>query len=339
MTTTQPLRTTRTRTADAPARPGVRASHIRTVPRALAHRHAVAEVFVTSLEAEAADSFVVGAQLPRMHGHYGDHAGALAAHHDLIAVMEAARQASIAVTHEFYGVPTEMAFLVRTFNGTGIDSAAWEIGSAPADLELRVRALRAHHRGEHLEGLDLVLDISCDGVAMGTVDGSFSWVNPRQWAAIRTGYRKHLGLGPFETPASAGPRAAAAQVGRENPRNVVIGVPEATTRRARAAVIADTTHPILFDHQLDHVPGNLLIEACRQTALTTMGGRLPRLISVTSAFDQFVELDLPTVCVAERSESGVDATVVHCEIRQAGAIAARIDLEFAAAAPEEDGGR
>ncbi|GAM44588.1 gamma-butyrolactone biosynthesis protein [Nocardia seriolae] len=318
-----------------PARPGVRATHLRTIPRALAHRHSVAEVFVTSLAAEGEDSFVAGAQLPRMHGHYGDHAGALADHHDLIAVMEAARQASIAVTHEFYEVPTDRAFLVRTFNGSGIESAAWEVGFAPADLELRVRALRKHDRGEALQGLDLVLDISCGGVAMGTVDGSFSWVDPRQWAGIRAGYRKHLGLGPFETPASAGPRAAAALVGRENPRNVVIGVPEATPSRARAAVIADTTHPILFDHQLDHVPGNLLIEACRQTALTTMGPDLRRLLSVTSAFDQFVELDLPAVCVAERAESAVDTTVVHCEIRQAGGVAARIDLEFAASSRED----
>ncbi|GAB2530492.1 ScbA/BarX family gamma-butyrolactone biosynthesis protein [Nocardia heshunensis] len=335
MTTTQPLRITQPVPPAAPVRTGVRASHVRTVPRALAHRHAVAEVFVTSLDAESDDSFVVGAQLPRMHGHYGDHAGVLAEYHDLIAVMEAARQASIAVTHEFYDVPTDSAFLVRTFNGTGIDSLAWEIGSAPADLELRVRALRAHRRGTALEGLDLVLDISSAGVTMGTVDGSFSWVSPRQWAGIRGGYRKHLGLGPFETPASAGPRAAAALVGRENPRNVVIGVPEITGGRARAAVIADTTHPILFDHQLDHVPGNLLIEACRQTALTTLGADPRRLVSVTSAFDQFVELDLPSVCVAERTESEVDATVVRCEIRQAGGVAARIDLEFAAATPED----
>ncbi|WP_433561226.1 ScbA/BarX family gamma-butyrolactone biosynthesis protein [Nocardia sp. CA-151230] len=325
MTTTQPPRTAHAFTRAA----AVRATHLRTIPRALAHRHAVAEVFVTSLEAETSGAFVAGAQLPRMHGHYGDHAGALGLHHDLIAVMEAARQASIAVTHEFFDVPTDRAFLVRTFNGSGIDGAIWEIGSAPADLELRVRALREHHRGERLEGLDLVLDISCQGVPMGTVDGSFSWVDRRQWAAIRAGYRKHLGLGPFEIPASPGTRAAAAVVGRENPRNVVIGPPESTPGRSRAALVADTTHPILFDHQLDHVPGNLLIEACRQTALTTMGPQPRRLISVTSAFDQFVELDLPAVCVAERTDSGVDATVVHCEIRQAGTVAARIDLEFA----------
>ncbi|WP_405496330.1 ScbA/BarX family gamma-butyrolactone biosynthesis protein [Nocardia sp. NBC_00511] len=312
------------------------ASHIRTIPRALAHRQAVSEVFVTSLDEASADSFVVGAQLPRMHGHYGDHAGELARHHDLVAVMEAARQASIAVTHEFYGVPTDCAFLVRTFNGTGVDAPSWEIGVAPADLELRVRALRKHHRDETLQGLDLVLEISCGGIEMGTVDGSFSWVAPQQWGALRAGFRKRLGLRAFETALPIGERAAAGLVGRENPRNVVIGPPEATATGTRAAVVTDTTHPILFDHQLDHVPGNLLIEACRQTALTTLGGRTCRLVSVTSTFEHFVELDLPAECVAERTESGVDATVVHCEIRQLGAVAARIDLEFADGAAESE---
>ncbi|WP_245663326.1 ScbA/BarX family gamma-butyrolactone biosynthesis protein [Nocardia inohanensis] len=306
----------------------VTATHVRTIPRALAHRCAVAEVFVTSLDTIGTDAFVVGAQLPRMHGHYGDHAGALGTRHDLVGVMEAARQASIAVTHEFYDVPTDRAFLVRTFNCTGADTSSWEVGTAPADLVMQVRALRKHRRGEELQGLDLVLDISSGGQPMGTVDGSFSWVAPAQWAAIRGGFRKRLGLGEFRGAGEIGERADAAAVGRENPRNVVIGPPVEADGRIRAAVVADTTHPILFDHQLDHVPGNLLIEAARQTALSAMRPEPRRLISVTSTFEHFVELDRPAECVAEITDSGVDTKVVRCEIRQAGAVAARIDLEF-----------
>ncbi|MEU0542246.1 ScbA/BarX family gamma-butyrolactone biosynthesis protein [Nocardia sp. NPDC005978] len=312
------------------------ATHIRTIPRTLAHRHAIAEVFVTSLDTLAPDTFLVGAQLPRMHGHYGDHAGALGLRHDLVAVMEAARQASIAVTHEFYGVPTDRAFLVRTFNGTGPDTAAWEIGSAPADLVMRVRALRTHYRGDDLQGLDLVLDIGCDGVPLTTVDGSFSWVAPGQWAAIRAGFRKQLGLGDFEGALGVGERAPAAVVGRENWRNVVIGPPVTAAGRTRAELVADTSHPILFDHQLDHVPGNLLIEACRQTALVALRPNLRRLIGVTSTFHHFVELDRIAECVAEVTDAGVDATVVRCEIQQQGLIAASIDLEFAAPTDETD---
>ncbi|MET9489529.1 ScbA/BarX family gamma-butyrolactone biosynthesis protein [Nocardia sp. NPDC006630] len=314
----------------------VTATHVRTIPRTLAHRHSVSEVFVTSLDAVAPDTFIVGAQLPRMHAHYGDHAGVLGLRHDLVAVMEAARQASIAVTHEFYGVPTDRAFLVRTFNGTGADTTAWDIGTAPADLEMQVRALRTHYRGDDLQGLDLVLDISSGGVPMTTVDGSFSWVSPQQWGAIRGGFRKQLGLGAFEGALDIGERAPAALVGRENWRNVVIGPPESSDGVTRAALVADTTHPILFDHQLDHVPGNLLIEASRQVALGAIQPELRRLVSVTSTFNHFVELDRPAECIATITDAGVDTTVVRCEIHQKGAVASRIDLEFAGSATDSD---
>ncbi|WP_054813530.1 ScbA/BarX family gamma-butyrolactone biosynthesis protein [Nocardia arizonensis] len=307
----------------------VTATHERTISRTLAHRCAVAEVFVTSLGAVAADEFLVGAQLPRMHAYYGDHAGALADRYDPLLVMEAARQAAIALTHEFYAVPPESAFVVRTFNGTGADSAAWRVTPEPADLEMTVRVPREHRRGASMHGLDMVLDISRAGEPMLTVDGSFSWTTPGHWAAMRAGFRDGLGLGAFAGAEPPGERAPVARVGRESRRNVVIGPPDTDGRRARAAVVADPAHPFLFDHQLDHVPGSLLIEAARQTALAALGPDLPRLVCVASTFDAFVELDLPAECRVEITDAGAQDTVVHCEIHQAAAVAARIDLEFA----------
>lgn len=305
------------------------ASHTRTISRELAHRCAVSEVFVTSLDAVAEHTFLAGAQLPRMHAYYGDHAGSLAVRHDPLVVMEAARQAAIALTHKFYEVPPEMGFLVRTFNGTGSDTAAWEVRTAPADLVMQVRVPQRHQRGGVLQGLDIVLEIESDGVPMLTVDGSFSWVTAGQWSALRSRFRESLGLGPFHGASALTERAAPAAVGRENWRNVVIGPPERDGATARAQLIPDLGHPSLFDHQLDHVPGNLLIEACRQTALSMVVCDLPQLECVASTFDRFVELDLPVECTAEITDQGAGSTVIHCEIHQADAVAARIDLEFA----------
>ncbi|WP_433714206.1 ScbA/BarX family gamma-butyrolactone biosynthesis protein [Nocardia sp. CA-084685] len=305
------------------------ASHTRTISRELAHRCAVSEVFVTSLDAVGEHTFVAGAQLPRMHAYYGDHAGSLAVRHDPLVVMEAARQAAIASTHKFYGVPNEMAFVVRTFNGTGSDTAAWEVRTAPADLVMHVRVPQRHQRGGVLHGLDMVLEIESDGEPMLTVDGSFSWVTARQWSALRSGFRDSLGLGVFRGASALTERAAPAAVGRENWRNVVIGPPVRDGRIARARLVPDLGHPFLFDHQLDHVPGSLLIEACRQTALSMVVRDLPQLECVASTFDRFVELDLPVECIAEITDAGAGSTVIHCEIHQADAVAARIDLEFA----------
>ncbi|WP_223885152.1 ScbA/BarX family gamma-butyrolactone biosynthesis protein [Nocardia colli] len=305
------------------------ATHLRTISRELAHRCAVSEVFVTSMDTVAEDEFVVGAQLPRMHAYYGDHLGSLGLRHDPLLVMEAARQAAIALSHEFYGVPSDMAFIVRTFNGTGADTPAWEVGTAPADLVLRARVPRRHLRGDTVQGLDMVLEIDCGDESMMTVDGSFSWMTSQQWAGLRGAFRKSLGLGPFLGASALADRAVAAEVGRENWRNVVIAAPELSGNIARAALVPDLGHPFLFDHQLDHVPGSLLIEACRQTALAMVLHRAPRLECVGSAFERFVELDRPAECVAEITGQQADRTVIHCEIRQADAVAAELDLEFA----------
>jgi hypothetical protein len=305
------------------------ASHVRTISRELAHRCAVSEVFVTSLDTVAPDVFVAGAQLPRMHAYYGDHAGSLAMRHDPLLVMEAARQAAIALTHEFYRVPPEMAFVVRTFNGTAADTAAWEVGIAPADLVMRVRVPEQHRRDGVLHGLDMVLEIESAGEPMLTVDGSFSWVTSRQWSGLRSAFRDSLGLGAFHGASALTERATPAAAGRENWRNVVIGPPRGEGGTARASLVADLGHPFLFDHQLDHVPGSLLIEACRQTALSMIIDELPQLECVASTFDRFVELDLPAECVAEIVEQGAGTVVFHCEIRQADSVAAQIDLEFA----------
>ncbi|MEV6557782.1 ScbA/BarX family gamma-butyrolactone biosynthesis protein [Nocardia sp. NPDC051756] len=305
------------------------ATHLRTISRELAHRCAVSEVFVTSMDTVAEDEFVVGAQLPRMHAYYGDHLGSLGLRHDPLLVMEAARQGAIALSHEFYGVPSDMAFIVRTFNGTGADTPAWEVGTAPAELVMRVRVPRRHLRGETVQGLDMVLEIDCGDESMMTVDGSFSWMTPRQWAGLRGAFRKSLGLGPFLGASALADRAVAAEVGRENWRNVVIAAPELSGNTARASLVPDLGHPFLFDHQLDHVPGSLLIEACRQTALSMVLDRAPRLECVGSAFERFVELDRPAECVAEITGQQADRTVIHCEIRQADAVAAELDLEFA----------
>ncbi|MBF6061540.1 gamma-butyrolactone biosynthesis protein [Nocardia terpenica] len=308
------------------ARPAT-ATHTRTISRHLAHRCAVSEVFVTSLHANTEDSYTVGAQLPRMHAYYGDHLGPAATHYDPLLVMEAARQAAIALTHEYFGIPQDMAFVVRTFNGSGADTAAWRIGPTPADLVMSVQITRRHQRAGRVHGVDMVLDIGCGGVPMMTVDGSFTWITPTQWDRLRDSACTGLGLGEFDGEAVSGARAEPQMVGRENRRNVVIGPLQPHPAGGTAVLVADTGHPVLFDHPLDHAPGSLLIEAARQTATALLGPNPPQLLCVAATFEKFVELDTPAECVAEIVHT--DPRVVRCTIHQADTPAARIDLEFA----------
>ncbi|MFC8528032.1 AfsA-related hotdog domain-containing protein [Nocardia sp. NPDC057227] len=333
-------------------------SHQQPVRRELTHRAAVAEVFVTSLAAREGGGYLAGAQLPRMHAYYGDHTGTPARLHDPLLVMETARQASIALTHEFFGAPLDSAFLVRTFNGIGVPGAAWECTPEPTNLVLAVDVPRVHRQAGAVSGLDMVLEIAGPAGPLMTVDGSFSWTSPDRWARLRGAFRQSLELPPAPGPTVAAEPVPPGTVGRENRRNVIVGAPEQLGASAQAGaggrgapehadatggagaspqigdavrvpLAVDPLHPFLFDHHLDHVPGSVLLEAARQSALTLLNAESanPQLLSVTSRFDRFVELDLRTECRAEIATRTGDLTTVRCVIGQ-GATAAEIDLTF-----------
>lgn len=242
--------------------------HSQTIPRELVHRCSISEVFVTSLwRAQpdiGGDEFRVGAQLPRMHAYFGDHRGPQAGRHDPLLVMETARQAAIAVTHQFFDVPLDSAFLVRTFNGV-------------ADAPL------------------------ADGAPLMTVDGSFSWTTRAQWSALRAQARGGAERGRVHVAEPAHPHV----VGRFDPRNVVVGVRARDGHETRGELVVDTAHPGLFDHELDHVPGTLLLEAARQIALAHVGTDV-RIAAVRSSFGRFVELDRPARCIARTDHACTD---------------------------------
>ncbi|UGT61220.1 ScbA/BarX family gamma-butyrolactone biosynthesis protein [Nocardia asteroides] len=316
-------------------------SHQQPIRRELTHRAAVAEVFVTSLAGRDTGGYLAGAQLPRMHAYYGDHTGAPARLHDPLLIMETARQASIALTHEFFGAPLDSAFLVRTFNGTGVRGVAWECTPDPTNLVLAVDVPRVHHQAGAVCGMDMILEISCPAGPLMTVDGSFSWTSPDRWSRLRSAFRQSLELPPAPGPTVAAEPVPPGAVGRENRRNVIVGAPEQLGAPARAGaaprigdavrvpLAVDPLHPFLFDHHLDHVPGSVLLEAARQSALTLLNAESanPQLLSVTSRFDRFAELDLRTECRAEITARTGDLTTVRCVIAQE-ATAAEIELTF-----------
>ncbi|GAA1480514.1 hypothetical protein GCM10009624_09540 [Gordonia sinesedis] len=298
---------------------GVR--HTQTIPREWVHRCSVAEVFVTSVGRVGAAEFVLGAQLPRMHAYYGDHTEHQAAHHDPLAVMEAARQGAIAVAHRFYDAPLDSAFLVRTFNGTPVPGEAWRLAADPANLSVAVRVTGTHvtpgggtGAGGVVGGLDMELCLRAGNVDLMTVDGSFSWVSPGQWRAIRAQIRGDL-AGSAPRPRPVADRADAASVGRTNPRNVVVGpLRRDADGTLHAELVVDVAHPFLFDHALDHVPGSLLLEAFRQCAIALAGAPDRRVGTLRSSFGRFVEFDRPATCVARVVDAPGDAGMPEVEV-------------------------
>ena len=318
-------------------------SYAATVAREYVHRRAIAEVFVTDTsgtsESGTDGTYRVAAQLPR--GHLMQEGPVL----DFSLLVETVRQAAVSVSHRHLGIPLGLAFLFRDLDVDVDDPEALRVADRPAHLEVGTTLEAQRTIGGRVTGVRFSGQVSVDGRLALTGEGSLMVMTPAEWKSLRELGRRHTvsAIGPLlQSAQSASARppspARARTVGRRDPRNVVVSRPVLVgRRRAESWLHVDTRHPYLFDHPLDHAPGNLLLEAARQSAAAAVslahGGPQPAglvVLACTGSFDAFVELDLPTQVVTEVAELTTRGALTACSTRtsilHAGRVAAQIDL-------------
>jgi 2-oxo-3-(phosphooxy)propyl 3-oxoalkanoate synthase len=252
-----------------------------TVPRRLVHREADREVLLTGWRREAAESFALRARLPREHRLYADADGG----HDPMLLAETVRQAGLLVSHAELDVPFGHQFLMHSL------SASWDPdrlrtgpGSEPTDLMLRLTCHDVRRRGTRLAGMSYQVQLYRSGSPIGAGRARFDCLSPAAYGRLRP----HPQAGP-PAPVPA-PGLAPALVGRERPGDVTL-TPTADERVWELRV--DQTHPVFFDHPVDHVPGMLLVEALRQAAWHSAHPDRLELRSMRMEFHQYTELDRP----------------------------------------------
>ncbi|MFI9402383.1 AfsA-related hotdog domain-containing protein [Nocardia sp. NPDC052316] len=276
-----------------------------TVPRALVHRAAVNEVFLTDGAVIGKREWAVAAMLPRSHMLFND--GGNPEYLDTIAIMEITRQVTEYVAHRFVHVPDNQ-FLV--FRDMRIDVFAPErlrAGPAPARVLTIVNARTSERLAQH------PVSIIVDGHECGRAGGRWLPLPLHYYEYIRERARRQtLARGP-EPARRVDPSAMLApeRVGRGRPRNVLLANGIATEADAMAfLLVVDQTHPVFFDHPMDHVPGMLLLEAARQASMATLSehrGTDPRrclIVGCEVDFGNFCEPDLSTGCRATIVGSG-----------------------------------
>jgi hypothetical protein len=130
------------------------------------------------------------------------------------------------------------------------------------------------------------------------------WLRPHEYARVREEGRRQKGLPMDVSPlppiqVRAEPRA----VGRQDPRNVVIGPTCASDGEHVADAYIDLSHPALFDHPGDHLPGMLEVEVFRQATISAAEqeyGIEPKravMVACDASYSTYGELDEPTSCV------------------------------------------
>ena len=262
---------------------------------------------------------------------------------DVLLLIEAGRQAALSAAHEFEGLSDDIAFFFNSIDMEVTDLAS--LGGLDGELtltttfeELRLRSdgapkqIAYTQRGTDSTGRPLVrTSMTVQGVPKRRYpelrayqrDGSAAPTT----AALRTGAGRPADL---STPAS---------VARTQAANVVLAGLRAEEGGLGALLAPDFANASLFDHDYDHFPAMVLIEAGRQLALAGTGRPAEHVVTaVRATFEHFAELDRETRLVARHDGRWVDVECV-----QDGLVVTRMSFETrradASAEAGPDGGR
>ncbi|MFI8240907.1 ScbA/BarX family gamma-butyrolactone biosynthesis protein [Streptomyces sp. NPDC085866] len=301
--------------------------------RALVHRTAVMEVFVTDAARLGEDTFAVALQGPRAHAYYNDHAWRPELL-DPLFLLEAARQAVTVVAHQWLDVPYGTSFLISEWTTGFTDVAALRAdGGAPAEFVIEVAARELKRRGTRLLAATLECAFVVGGHRVGTSTVTAGYLSGDGYHAHRAKSRGSVPPMSSAMPAErAGVLVDPALVGRELAHNVVLVDSRSTADGIEARLDVPVRHAAMYDHPLDHVPAMALLEAARQIAVLA-DGRGPGDVyphRFHAAFHRFVELDSPVTVRAHR-----DGGQVTVDFHQDDAVLCTATIGVAAAASDD----
>ncbi|MFI0235760.1 ScbA/BarX family gamma-butyrolactone biosynthesis protein [Streptomyces sp. NPDC016845] len=305
--------------------------------RALVHRHAADEVFVTDHVALDDGRFAVAARLPSAHPYFTDDPRP-GAPLDAMLLLECSRQAGTVVAHRHLGVPADTAFLIAEWSialDDELRAPALAVGPkgaglGPGELTMITEVRDPKQRGEALLGATLLSELYLAGRRVATSTVITGYPSRPGYESFRTRRRDSPApLSDAMPPRLGGTPADSRAVGRTSEANVVLS----GVRRADGQIVAGldvpVAHPVFYDHPLDHVPATALLEAARQAALLAVAPEAGpvgeaaaawRVSALSARFERFVELDSPAE-VSARVERVRDGHAVRVLFEQGGALA------------------
>ncbi|MCX3063658.1 ScbA/BarX family gamma-butyrolactone biosynthesis protein [Streptomyces beihaiensis] len=285
-----------------------------TVRRSVVHRAAVSEVLLTGFRPNVGETYRFGVQWPRGHSYYGAVAGRW---HDPMIFAESIRQVGFYLAHEVLDVPYGTHFISDTTSFRMAEEGC-RLAVGPAHVLLEATLTKVARRREAVTAYAYEVTARRDGRIVGTGRMSAQLLPKRIYQRLRGA---HLTARPALTvPAPVNPRL----VGRSAAFDVVLAEgPEDRTHVLRI----DGSHPVLFDHPVDHVPGMVLLEAARQSALAGLERPDGLLVSADASFTKYVEFDEPCLIThAPPVPEGDGCHRLDVRFQQAGAPVGRCDV-------------
>ncbi|MBO8185851.1 ScbA/BarX family gamma-butyrolactone biosynthesis protein [Streptomyces spirodelae] len=253
------------------------------LPQELVHKHNKDEVLLTDWRKIDAERFEVTARWPRDHGFYLSDQGV----HDPLMLAETVRQLLPLLSHVAYDVPLGHHLIWGDFTYSA-DAEALRARDRLAEVRLVVQCSSVTGRGGRAAGMLLRAEIFRGRERVGEAATRFSIQNPAVYKRLR-GAQGDV----RQAMADAAPPALpvpAQWVGRTSPYDVVLSPGGAP---GRWQLCVDTSHPALFDHPVDHVPGMLLLEAARQASQLIAYPQPVVPVAMRTEFYRYVEFNAP----------------------------------------------
>lgn len=293
----------------------------RTIERGKIHKRSLDEVFVTDIMLEGEQPGAIAALLPRSHSLYCELSDG---HHDLLLLLETGRQSMTLFAHRGLEVPPGTAFVMTGLDAEIVDLDATRRGAAPSQMTFHVPIGEANYKRGRLRSYTMYGDCYIDGRLAMVSTGSGILIPSALYERAR-----RVSVDPADVAEAAeAPRPVAPErVGRHDPRNVVVSEPRTLEGRVETSVIVDLGHSSFFDHELDHVPGMLMLEAARQTAMLAVadGGWAPHETvpdRCEGRLTRYAALAPPAVCRAETEAvddaDGLPARTIRVAFSQQG---------------------
>ncbi|MDG4809538.1 AfsA-related hotdog domain-containing protein [Micromonospora sp. WMMD1120] len=274
------------------------------------------------------ERFALAGDMPYDHPLFNDGLGHV---HDVQLFVETVRQVGTFVGGRYFRVPLDRRCRFESVEFALTTPAAWRVRENPSHMAVDLHASALSVTSGIPGGLRLRGTMEIDGTAGCTGHADLRFLAPSgprrpaptRWSSPTTG--RH---GP--------PPVDPHTVGRCDPRNVVVSAPARTDDTLRTELLVDPGHPVFFAESGEFVPGTLLIEAIRQTALlaaTRIRGydaSRTHVVRASVRFPRDAALGLPLTCAA-RVDPGDDApsTSIRSSVTQLGSVVAEAELTVA----------
>jgi hypothetical protein len=189
------------------------------------------------------------------------------------------------------------------FMGISVEAAILDpLVPAQVAVELDVKDMKLS--GGRLSALTVAARFVVDGTPVGEGTAAARIVDPATYDRFR-------GAVPAGLPPAAQDLLACDDVGHATQRNVMLGQ---SPRPFVWPLRVDPSHPIFFDHPLDHIPGMLLVEAARQAVRAASSRPDADFALFEAEFMKVVEFSYPVDVIVHQPESDLAQGAVRVRL-------------------------